>query len=66
MKLDDLFEDMRPAATVWKKRGNKIERGKISRYVVNLNPLTQIGHDCEKAEDQESEGKESARSSAAD
>lgn len=43
MTISDLFEDMRPVATVWKRRGDKIERGRMSRFVVNAKPLTKIG-----------------------
>jgi hypothetical protein len=42
MKVEDLFENMRPVATVWKKRGNKIERGRISKFMVDLKALKDI------------------------
>lgn len=45
MKLEEIFEDMRPVATVWRKRGNKIERGRVSKFCVNLKPLSKIETD---------------------
>jgi hypothetical protein len=57
MNVQDLFEDMRPVATVWKKRGNKIERGRISKFVVNLKALTDI--EIDREEEKEDQGKKS-------
>lgn len=42
MKVEDLFEEMRPVATVWKKRGERIERGRISKFVSNLKSLSKV------------------------
>jgi hypothetical protein len=56
MNVEELFEDMRPVATVWKKRGNKIERGRISKFVVNLKALTDIEIDRGEEENQKTSG----------
>ena len=48
MKIEDIFEDMRPVATVWKKRGDRVERGRVSRFVSNLKPLKKIEVDRDK------------------
>ncbi len=51
MKLIDIFEDMRPVATVWKKRGNTIERGRVSKFFVDAKPLKKIEVERGKEED---------------
>ena len=60
MKLVDIFENMRPVATVWKKRGSRIERGRISRYAVDLTPLTNIEVCHEKEKESAGEHREDA------
>ncbi len=52
MKIDDLFENMHPVATVWKKRGDKIERGRISKFMVDLAPLKKLEVDREKGKEE--------------
>lgn len=61
MKIEDIFEDMRPVATVWKKRGDRVERGCVSKFVSNLKPLTKIevDRDKEKEKSARSSGEES-------
>ena len=56
MKIEDIFENMRPVATVWKKRGDRIERGRISKFVPNLQALKKI-----EIEHGSQEGEKSAR-----
>ena len=42
MKMIDIIEGMRPVASVWKRRGGNIERGRISRFDKKVNNLKKI------------------------
>ena len=42
MRLTDIFEGTRPVATIWRKRGDRIERGRVTKFVPNPQPLHNI------------------------
>jgi len=58
MRLTDIFEGTRPVATIWRKRGDRIERGRVTKFIPNLQPLTQIevcDHGKETKEDEDAQ-----------
>jgi hypothetical protein len=57
MKMIDIIEGMRPVASVWKRRDNRIERGRISRFDVKMNQLRKI----ETCHGEKKEGSEEAQ-----